>query len=87
MCGPTGHLVHSGGDLGQVLVDAGHRELDLVADALLGAFGRVCRRDAEEQQSVQTEQGVHLRRTEMIFIDFFTKLNVIHGKKNGSPHR
>lgn len=54
--------------MGQVLVDAGHSELDLVTDALLWTFCCVCCRDAEEQQAeqpdpegVRTELGVHLR--------------------------
>lgn len=52
----------------QVLVDAGHRELDLVTDALLGTFSCKCCRNAEEQKAEQwdpedvgTELGVHLR--------------------------
>lgn len=43
-------LVDSGRNLGQVLPDAGHAELDLVADALLRTFGWMCSRDAEEAQ-------------------------------------
>ena len=63
-------LVNSGWNLGEVLADAGHSELDLVTDALLWAFCCVCSRDAEEQQGgqqdpegVRTELGVHLRGT------------------------
>lgn len=51
--------------MGQVLVDAGHSELDLVTDALLWTFCCVCCRDAEEEQDdpegVRTEMGEHLR--------------------------
>lgn len=43
-------LVDSRRNLGQVLPDAGHTELDLVADALLRTFGWMCSRDAEEAQ-------------------------------------
>lgn len=59
--------------MGQVLVDAGHSELDLVTDALLGTFCCVRRRDAEEQQhpeGVGTELGVHLRGTITTFTSF-----------------
>lgn len=57
-------LVDCGRNLGQVLVDAGHGELDLVADALLWTFCCACSRDAEQQQdpeAVGTKLGVHLR--------------------------
>lgn len=54
--------------MGQVFVDAGHSELDLVTNALLWTFSCVCCREAEEQQTeqgdpegVRTEMGVHLR--------------------------
>lgn len=56
--------------MGEVLVDAGHSELDLVTHTLLWTFGCVSCRDAEEQQAEQGEpQGarteveveVHLR--------------------------
>lgn len=43
-------LVDSRGNLGQVLPDAGHAELDLVTDALLRTFGCMCSREAEEAQ-------------------------------------
>ncbi|TNN51377.1 hypothetical protein EYF80_038414 [Liparis tanakae] len=43
-------LVHIRRNVGQVPVDAGHRELDLVTDALIRTFCRESRRDAEEQQ-------------------------------------
>lgn len=58
------NLVNSGRNLSQVLVDAGHGELDLVTDALLWTFCCLRRRDADEQQDpegVRTELRVHLR--------------------------
>lgn len=66
-------LINSWRNLGQVLVDAGHSELDLVADTVLWTFGCVCSRDAEEQaeqqdpEGVETELGVHLRGTISIY--------------------
>lgn len=45
------NLINSGGNVCQVLVDAGHSELDLVADTLLWTFSCMCCRDAEEQQA------------------------------------
>lgn len=64
-------LVDSGRNLGQVLPDAGHGELDLVADTLLWTFGWMCNRDAEEEAEQQNPEGVgtelllrvHLRTT------------------------
>lgn len=55
--------------MGQVLVSAGHGELDLVADALLWAFGRARSRHAEGEAEQQNPEGVwaglrvHLRGT------------------------
>lgn len=51
-------------------MDAGHGELDLVADALLRTFSCMCCWDAEEQQAEEPAQeagaelGVHLGRQE-----------------------
>lgn len=63
-------LVHRRGNLGQVLPDAGHRELDLVAHALLRTLGWMCSRDAEQAQQQEPEGvwtelllGLHLRTT------------------------
>lgn len=64
-------LVDSGRNLGQVLPDAGHGELDLVADTLLWTFGWMCNGDAEEEAEQQNPGGVgtelllrvHLRTT------------------------
>lgn len=55
-------LVDSRRNLGQVLPDTGHSELDLVADTLLRTFGWMCSRDAEEAQQ-QDPEGV---RTELL---------------------
>lgn len=76
ICVQIGDLIHSGRNLGQILVDAGHSELDLVAHALLWTFGCVCSRDAEDQaeqqdpEGVGTELGVHLRGTITGFTSF-----------------
>lgn len=55
--------------MGQVLVGAGHGELDLVADALQWALGRGGSREAEGEAKQQNPEGVwtgprvHLRGT------------------------
>ncbi len=61
--------------MSEVLVGAGHSELDLVADALRWTFCCVCSRDAEEQQAeqpdpegVRTELRVHLTKGIPAFI-------------------
>lgn len=47
------NLINSSRYLGQVLVDTGHRELDLVTETLLWTFSSVCSRDPEEQDAEQ----------------------------------
>lgn len=55
-------LVDGRRNLGQVLPDAGHAQLDLVADTLLRTFGWTRSRDAEEAQQQHPEAvGAGLR--------------------------
>lgn len=67
----TPDLVDIRRNLGQVLPDAGHVELDLVTDTLLWTFCWMCSRDVEEEAEQQGPEGVgtelllrvHLRTT------------------------
>lgn len=68
---PAPDLVDGRRNLGQVLPDAGHAELDLVTHTLLWTFCWMCSRDVEEEAEQQDPEGVgtelflrvHLRTT------------------------
>ena len=82
VCGKR-NLISIRRNLGQVPVDAGHSELDLVTHTLRWTFSCVYCRDAEEQQAeqwdpqgVRTEMGVRLGG-ETTAVTSFRRLHVV----------
>lgn len=62
------NLIDCGRNLGQVLVDAGHGELDLVTHTLRWTFRCVCCCDEEEEdpEGARTEPGEHLAERDVL---------------------